>query len=132
MFDGRQGGLFTGAQDVGLRSGKTAFQCQRVMDKAYQHMVRTQTARRLRQNAQRKSVGDDGTAFRHHQQPRFGGGAGLLRRPGKVLAEADALNGPAEGFELADNPPVISVAAGRRGKITRHGEGKPLYHKFAS
>src|SRR5215510_270203 len=91
-----------------------------------------QAARRLGQGTQRESISDDRTAFRHHQQPRFGDGAGFLRGPGKVLAEIDALNGPAEGLELGDNSPVIGIAASRRGEITRHCEGEPLYHKFAS
>ena len=95
-------------------------------------MVRTQAARRFWQGAERKSVGDDGTAFRHHQQSCFGGGAGLFGGPGEILAEIDALDGPAEGFELGDDSPVVGVAAGRRGKITGHCKGKPLYHKFAS
>ena len=62
----------------------------------------------------------------------FGGGAGLFGGPGEILAEIDALDGPAEGFELGDDSPVVGVAAGRRGKIARHCKGKPLYHKFAS
>ena len=132
MFGGRQGCLFAGAQDVGLRFGKPGLQRKRVMHKAHQHVVRTQAARRFGQGAERKSVGDDGTAFRHHQQPCFGGGAGLFGGPGEILAEIDALDGPAEGFELGDDLPVVGVAAGRRGKITGHCKGKPLYHKFAS
>ena len=33
---------------------------------------------------------------------------------------------------IGDDPAVIGVAAGRRGKITGHCEGEPLYHKLAS
>ncbi len=132
MFGGGQGCLFAGAQDAGLRFVKPCLQGKRVVHKAHQHVVRTQAARRFGQGAECKAVGDDGTAFRHHQQPRFGGGTGLLGGPGKVLAEIDVLHGPAEGFELGADAPVIGITAGRRGEITRHRKGELLYHKFAS
>jgi hypothetical protein len=61
-----------------LRLGKPGLQGKRVMHKAHQHVVRTQAARRSRAGPECKSVGDDGTAFRHHQQPCFGGGDGCL------------------------------------------------------
>jgi hypothetical protein len=132
MFGGRQGCLFASAQDVGLRFGEPGLQRKGVMDKAHQHVVRTQAARRFGHGAERKSVDDDGAVFRHHQQTCFGSGTGLFGGPGEILAEIDALDGPAEGFELGDHSPVIGVAAGWRRKFTWHCEGKPLYHKFAS
>ena len=89
-------------------------------------------AQPLHEGAERESVGDDGTGFGHHQQSRFGRGADLPVGPGKGLAKIDAVDGPAENFELGDDPAVIGVAAGRRGKITGHCEGEPLYHKLAS
>ena len=74
----------------GLRFGKPGFQRQRVMHKAHQHMTCAQAARCFGQSAKRKSVGNYGTCFGRHQQPRFGGGAGLLGGPGEILTEIDA------------------------------------------
>ena len=45
-------------------------------------------------------------------------------REGKAAAYVDDIHLPAESPKLLDDAPVIAITSGRRGEITRHGEGE--------
>src|SRR6185437_3256333 len=121
-----------GMQNFGLCRAQAGFHGNRVMDECYQGMLFTQSARGFRQNPEGETVDKNLTGCGHHKQPRLCGHQRFPAGPWKILTKSDDVNCPAELFELGDHAPVVRITAGRRCKVARNCEGKPLHHKFAS
>src|SRR5579862_5021660 len=88
--------------------------------------------RDIGQRTQSKTVDDDRTSLRHVQQLRPRLRPPRVARPRESFTKIDKGNLPTDSLELGDDAFVVSVAAGRRVQIARHGEARMSHHKGAS
>ncbi len=86
-------------------------------------------ARDFRKHAQGQPIDHDGHAVRNLREFRQRGGTGLRARPRKSLAEIHDVDRKAEMMQLADDPPVIGVAARGRREIARNRESNSMTHR---
>ena len=105
---------------------QTGFQRQRVVHQGDHPVGALHGLRRIRQHAERQPIDHDRRPGRQGGEARRGGGVSPCGRAGKAVAESQHTRVPAAVRQFGDDPPIVGIAAGRRGKVARHRE-----HQFS-
>src|SRR5215211_1080228 len=83
---------------------------------------------RVGHHAERKPVDHDAQAMRCGYEPGVRTSVGDRTWTGKFAAEIENPRLPAEPLELGDHAPIVDIASGRRGKVSRNGENEVTHH----